>query len=113
MFFIGSYAGYRIGFDDARSDEERGYITALFRKILLFAVVIFLVYAPLVVWICRNQSDHYLLIALLLTGFIVIYLLTTFVCAVGSVRTTTCLLLPGSGAGTRRRFSSTGLGISE
>ena len=84
MFFIGSYAGYRIGFDDARSDEERGYITALFRRIALFAVAIFLVYAPLVAWICRNQTDHYLLIALLLTGFIVIYLLTTFVCSVGS-----------------------------
>ncbi len=84
MFFIGSYAGYRIGFDDARSDEERGYITTLFRRIFLIAVAIFLVYAPLVVWICRNQPDHYLLIALLLTGFMIIYLLTTFVCSVGS-----------------------------
>jgi hypothetical protein len=86
LLLLGSYAGYRIDFDVARSDEERGRINAFYRKVGVFSAGIFAVFAAFAFWLCRNQSSHSLLISLLVTGLIVIYLLTTFVFAVVSGR---------------------------
>jgi RNA polymerase sigma factor (sigma-70 family) len=83
--FIGSYAGYRIGLDDARSDEERGLIKSFYRKIGAWVTGIFVAFAAFAFWLCRNQSGPSLLITLLFAGLCVIYLLTTFVFAVASV----------------------------
>jgi RNA polymerase sigma factor (sigma-70 family) len=79
LLLVGSYAGYRIDIDVARSDEERGHINAYYRKVGVFAAGIFMAFAAFVFWLCRNQPSHSLLISLLIPGLVVIYLLTTFV----------------------------------
>ena len=85
LVLVGSYAGYRIGLDDARTDEERGLIKSFYRKIRAWVTGIFVAFAAFAIWLCRNQSGPSLLITLLIAGLCVIYLLTTFVFAVASV----------------------------
>src|ERR1043166_4011771 len=86
LLFLGGYAGYRIDLDAARSDAERGYLRDFYRKIHVFATASFLGFAALAVWVCRNQHGHSILITLLITGLIVIYLLTALVVAVASAK---------------------------
>ena len=85
LVFIGSYLGYRIDSDAARSDEERGHIKSFYRKIGVFVTGFFIAFATFVIWLCRNQPGPSLLITLLITGLIVIYLVTTFVFAIATV----------------------------
>jgi RNA polymerase sigma factor (sigma-70 family) len=86
LFLIGSYAGYRLDFDQLRSDEERRHFKSFYRKIGASVAGIFAGFAALVFWLCRTQPDHSLLVSLLVTGLVVIYLLTTFLFVTGYAR---------------------------
>ena len=56
MVFFGNYAGYRIGLDEAGSEEERGFIKAFYRKIGVVVLGISIVFAALLFWLCRDQN---------------------------------------------------------
>ncbi len=86
LVLCGSYASYRMGMDQAQSDEERGYIKAFYWKIGFSALGLFLMFALLAFWVCRNQQDHSLLFALWINGLVVIYLVTTCAFVIGSRR---------------------------
>jgi RNA polymerase sigma factor (sigma-70 family) len=86
LFFVGSYAGYRMRLEEIRSDEERNHLRSFYRRIGAFVSGIFIGFAALVFWLCRAQPDHSLLVSLLVIGLMVIYLLTTFAFAAGSRR---------------------------
>jgi len=86
LVLFGNYAFYRIGLDQAQSDEERGRVKTFYRKIGVFALGLFLVFALLAFWVCRNQRDHSLLFDLLINGMFLIYVVTTFAFITGSRR---------------------------
>jgi RNA polymerase sigma factor (sigma-70 family) len=81
LFFVGSYAGYRMRLEEIRTDEERSHLKSFYRRIGAFVSGIFILFAALVFWLCRAQPDHSLLTSLLVVGLMVIYLLTTLVFA--------------------------------
>jgi RNA polymerase sigma factor (sigma-70 family) len=85
LVLFGNYAFYRIGLDQAQSDEERDRVKSYYRKIGFFSLGFFLVFAVLAVWACRNQPDHSLLFTLLINGPVAIYLATTCAFAVSSL----------------------------
>jgi RNA polymerase sigma factor (sigma-70 family) len=86
LIFFGNYVGYRMGLDEAHTDKERGFIKSFYRKIGISVCGLFIAFAALMVWVCQNQNDLWLLFGLLVNGLIVIYLLTTFAFVLASVK---------------------------
>jgi RNA polymerase sigma factor (sigma-70 family) len=86
LVLFGNYTLYRMGLDQAQSDEERSHVKSHYRKIGVFALGLFLAFAVLVFWVCRNQPDHSLLFTLLINGLVAIYLVTTCAFAISSLR---------------------------
>jgi RNA polymerase sigma factor (sigma-70 family) len=84
LVLFGNYTFYRMGLDQAQSDEERGHVKSYYRKIGFFALGLFLVFAALAFWVCRGQGDHSLLFTLLINGLVAIYLVTTCAFAISS-----------------------------
>jgi len=76
LVLFGNYVGYRMGVDEAETEEERAFLRLWFRKLLKLVAGIFVVFAAGAFWVSRNQPDHSLLFLLLFNGGVVIYLLT-------------------------------------
>jgi RNA polymerase sigma factor (sigma-70 family) len=75
VIIYGNYASYRANMDEARSDEERGRVKALFRNSLVVALIISAVLAVPLYWAFRNQNDIPLYCSLVFCQTIVIYFL--------------------------------------
>lgn len=86
LIFCGSYVGYRISVEEARTAEERAIIRSYYRRIGICVAALFAVYAPSTFWLCRNANDYALLTNLWLCGLMVIYFLTLFGFTLGSLR---------------------------
>jgi hypothetical protein len=71
--------------DEAHSDEERGHVKALFRKSLVATVIISSALAVPLFWAFRNQNDASIFWSLLFCQTIIIYFLTIFGFAVGTL----------------------------
>ena len=78
MVIFGNYLGYRASVASAHSDEERGHIKALYRKVGWIVLGGLIVLAAPTFWLCRNQKDHSLLFSLLFVELVVIYVLAIF-----------------------------------
>ena len=86
IVFVPNYIGYRLGLAGTQSDEERGYIKALFRKVGIITLGLFLPIAAVVLWLSRNQSDRSYLSGLLAAILTLIYLPTIVAFAIASKR---------------------------
>jgi len=86
LIFCGSYVGYRISVEEARTDEEREIIRSYYRRIGICVAVIFAAYAAPTFWLCRNANDYALLANLWFCGLMVIYFVTLFGFSLGSLR---------------------------
>jgi len=86
LVFFGNYAGYRMSLDAARSDEERGHIKAVYKKILGFTLIFTAAFGALIFWACGNQKNHVLAFGLVINGFVVIFLITLFAFVAGTMR---------------------------
>lgn len=82
---LGNYASYRMSMDEAHTDEERGYIKAMFLKSLFIALGASVVLAVPLYWACRTQSNTGLFWELLCSQAIVIYFLALFALAISSL----------------------------
>jgi RNA polymerase sigma factor (sigma-70 family) len=81
----GNYASYRMSMDEAHSDEERGHIKTLFRRSLVVTVIISCALAIPLFWAFRNQNDVAIFWSLFFCQTIVIYFLTIFGFAIGTL----------------------------
>jgi hypothetical protein len=85
LIVCGNYLGYRIGLEEARSNEERGYIKSFYRKVLLWTFGLFAVFTAFMVWLRPYALSLGALATSLFVGFIIIYLLTTLVFIFASI----------------------------
>jgi RNA polymerase sigma factor (sigma-70 family) len=85
VVIFSNYSSYRMSMDEARSDEERVHIKALFRNSLLVALVLSIVLAVPLFWACRNLGDNSLFWGLWFSLTIVVYFLTIAVFGFGSL----------------------------
>jgi RNA polymerase sigma factor (sigma-70 family) len=76
VVLLPNYVGYRIGLAGARSDEERRFIKAFFRKVAVTTLGLFIPFAAVVLWLSRNQNDHSFLSGLFAAGLTLIFLPT-------------------------------------
>jgi RNA polymerase sigma factor (sigma-70 family) len=76
-----NYIAYRIGLAGSQSKEEIGHVKALFSKVGIITLGLFIPFAAVVLWLFGNQSDS---LYLLLTGFVLIYLPTMLVLCITS-----------------------------
>ena len=81
-----NYIGYRIGLAEAQSDEERRQVKALFGKVGLITLGLFIPFAAIVLWLTRNQTDRSFLSGLFATGLVLIFLPTIFTLGFASAR---------------------------
>jgi RNA polymerase sigma factor (sigma-70 family) len=81
----GNYASYRMSMDEAHSDEERGHVKALFRKSLVATVIISSALAVPLYWAFRNQNEASIFWTMFFCQTIIIYSLTIFGFAVGTL----------------------------
>jgi RNA polymerase sigma factor (sigma-70 family) len=86
VVFLPNYIGYRIGLAATRSDEERAYIKAFYRKISFIVLGLFIPFAAIVLWLSRNQNDRSYLSGLFATGLVLIFLPTIFAITIASAR---------------------------
>jgi RNA polymerase sigma factor (sigma-70 family) len=86
LFFIGSYADYRLCREEVRTNEERQRLKSYYRRVIAFASGIFTAFAASIFWLCRNQLDPAMMISLLLSELIVVYMVTRFVFASARTR---------------------------
>lgn len=86
LVFFGNYVGYRMSLASAYSDEERGHIKKVYKKIVGMTLVFFAAFAAMLVWVCRDQSEPGLLPGMLLTTLIVVMVVSVFVFAAGTLR---------------------------
>lgn len=85
VVLFGLYSNYRMSFDEAQSDEERGHIKRLFQNSLVCALVISAVLAVPLNWAFRTQNDASLFWSLLFCQTIAIYILTIAAFVIGSI----------------------------
>jgi len=81
-----NYIAYRMGLAGARSDEERSYIKAFYRKIGMITLTLFIPFAAVILWMSRNQKDHSFLSGLFATALTLIFLPTLFAVVITSAR---------------------------
>ncbi len=74
IVFLPNYLGFRLAVMAAKSDEERKYIKAFYRKVTLAILAISIPFAAAVLWLTRNQGDHSWLGGVFATGMTVILL---------------------------------------
>jgi RNA polymerase sigma factor (sigma-70 family) len=86
MVIFGNYLGYRASVESAHSDEERGHIKALCRKVGWIELAGLIVLAAPTFWLCRNQEGHSLLFSLLFVELVVIYVLAIFLFVLKAIR---------------------------
>lgn len=86
LIVSGNYANYRIGLEEARTEEERRYVKSFFRRIMLIVCSVFAVFAAALLKVHPAGFRHTSLFVTLFVGFVVIYLVTTLACALASVK---------------------------
>jgi RNA polymerase sigma factor (sigma-70 family) len=86
VVFFPNYIAYRISLAGAGSDDERGSIKAFFRKISVIVLGLFIPFAAIVLWLCRNQNDRSYLSGVFATGLVLIFLPAAFALGIGAVR---------------------------
>lgn len=87
LAFSGLYASYRMSMNEAHSDEERGYIKAVFVKALVAALAFAAVLAVPLFLAVRNRNHSSILFwSLLFSQIIVVYFLALFVLVLMSHR---------------------------
>jgi len=103
LVIFANYSSYRMSMDEAHSDEERGHIKRLFRKSLVYAMMLSATLAVPLYWACRSQDDASIFWSLWFSQTIVIYFLTILAFAFASLparRRYLAGLLAGQYAGT-------------
>lgn len=73
--FFGTWVGYRMGLDDARSGREREYIKSFYRKLAACIVGFFVAYALLMFWARQILQTHSLLFTGLIIGLVLAYVI--------------------------------------
>jgi RNA polymerase sigma factor (sigma-70 family) len=86
VVFLPNYIGYRIGLAAARSEAERAYIRAFYRKITFIVLGLFIPLAAIILWLSRHQNDRSYLSGVFATGLVLIFLPTVFAIAIASAR---------------------------
>jgi hypothetical protein len=76
IVFLPNYLGYRMAMSTARSEDERKYIKAFFRKVALVTLAAAIPFVAVVLWLSRYQSDHSYLSGVFATGLCLILLST-------------------------------------
>ena len=76
LVIVGNYASYRMSVDEARTDEERGHIKALFKRAIFVTLAISALLAGPLFWLCRPPAEPMLFWSILFSQTIVIYFLT-------------------------------------
>ena len=79
LVVFGFYSSYRMSMDEARSDQERGYVKRLFKNSLIITLAISLALALPLFWLCKEQGHAAVFSGLLISQTIVVYLLTVIV----------------------------------
>ncbi|HXF11040.1 MAG TPA: sigma-70 family RNA polymerase sigma factor, partial [Desulfuromonadaceae bacterium] len=84
MIIFGNYVGYRIGMEEARSDEERGMIKQSFKKVLLWAGGLSIITTTLLVWQRLPHLSPWALCDIAFLNFAVLYITAMLVFIVTS-----------------------------
>jgi hypothetical protein len=85
LVIFGTYTNYRMSMDEAQSDQERGHVKRLFRRSLVFTLIISALLAVPLYWACRNLNNTSLFWGLWFSQTIVIYFLAIVAFAFGSL----------------------------
>jgi RNA polymerase sigma factor (sigma-70 family) len=75
---LGSYIGYRIGMDGARSDHEREYIKRFYRKLSAGLLGFLVAYGLLMIWARPFIRDHRLVYSSLIIGLVLPFTFAMF-----------------------------------
>ncbi|HUJ09045.1 MAG TPA: sigma-70 family RNA polymerase sigma factor [Verrucomicrobiae bacterium] len=86
LFFVGSYAEYRLCLEEIRTDEERRRLKSFYRRIVAFVSGIFVAFAASMFWVFRDRLEPSVMISLLVSELFVIFVLTRFVFAAARIR---------------------------
>jgi RNA polymerase sigma factor (sigma-70 family) len=79
LIIFGNYASYRMSMDEARTDEERGYIKKAFRDALIAALALSALCAVPLYWSLRSHQELFLFWGLFASQTIVLYFLALLV----------------------------------
>jgi RNA polymerase sigma factor (sigma-70 family) len=63
LVIFGNYIGYRMNFDQARTDAERDYIKTFYRRLMACIVGFGVVMVPLIIWAMLERGKHIELMA--------------------------------------------------
>ncbi len=74
IVFLPNYLGFRLAVMAARSEDERKYIKAFYRKVTLAILALAIPFAAAILWLSRNQNDRSWLAGVFTTGLCVILL---------------------------------------
>ena len=83
---FGNYLGYRSVMDNARTDRERDFIKAFYRRIGVTTFALLAVFASVMTWADKSRGERSLSAGLLINSGIVLYVLTTFAFVVVTTR---------------------------
>jgi RNA polymerase sigma factor (sigma-70 family) len=86
LFFVGSYADYRLCQAKLTTDNERRRLRSFYRKIVAFVLGIFVAFAGSVFWLYGDRLDTPVMISLFISELLVIFVLTRFVFAAARIR---------------------------
>jgi len=88
MVILGNYLPYRLGLEEARTDEERNHIKSFYRKIWAITFGLFTCLTVLYLWL--STSLHHQswpeILSQLFCGLVVIYLFTLLIAVIASAR---------------------------
>ena len=76
LVVFGNYVSYRVSVDSARSDRERDYIKASYRKVIQLLIGFSVVFALVLWWARPMITTHHLLVTSLVVGLMLAYLIS-------------------------------------
>jgi RNA polymerase sigma factor (sigma-70 family) len=85
LMVFGNYTNYRMSMDEARTDEERGHIKAMFLNTLWIDLILTAVFALPLYLLCRTQSEISLFWGMLACTAFVFYFLILLVFGLSSI----------------------------
>ena len=85
MVFFGNYLGYKMGLDEAGSEEERGYIRSFYGKVCLLALLFFGVFMAATAYVYRGRQEPTFWFMMVFVGAVLSYLVSLLGFAVAAV----------------------------
>ena len=79
LIVFGNYIGYRIGMDEAHSEEERQFIKTFYRRILIVTLTLTAVLGVGLLFLRQPHFSNAAKFGMLFMGAVIFYLLTVFV----------------------------------